>query len=43
MTLFAINLAAVANGHNEDAHSTIVDTADDAVVADAVFPKLTQF
>ena len=38
----AAHLAAVADLHNEDAQSAILDAADNSVITHAVFPKLTK-
>jgi len=41
-TGLAVNITAVADPDHEDAHGRILDVADDAVVADTVFPELAQ-
>lgn len=38
----AVNLTAIANLQNQDAHHTILDVGNDSVVAHAVLPKLSQ-
>jgi len=37
-----VHFSTVADLHNKDSQNPVFDAADDAVVANAVFPKLTQ-
>jgi len=37
-----VHFSTVADLHNKDSQNQVFDAADDAVVANAVFPKLTQ-
>jgi hypothetical protein len=37
-----VHLTAIANPHNEDTQSAILNAADDSVIAYAVFPELAQ-
>lgn len=40
MSRLSVNLAAMADGDDEDDKTSILDLRDHAVCADAIFPKL---
>jgi hypothetical protein len=39
----AVNLLTIADAHNKDAQSTVLDAGDDSPIPNAVFPESSKF